>query len=190
MAKAVTLKNTNNEEIYPVTDAALVNGQMSTGQIADEAVTTDKLDDEAVSASKIIGGESVASLAAGGLVELVGTPPALWGQGSWAWKFADGRLINFQRYKIVSASTVAWGGVYSKDAVMTPVDYAVPFISMPAVSATSIPQDGTAGNHWLATDTAKGASTLTHPPAYQPVRGSSGSISNIYIDIIAYGFWK
>lgn len=179
MAKAVTLKK-NNEEVYPVTDISLVNGEVTTGRIADGAVD----------ASKIVGGEGLASLAAGGLVELIGTPPPIYGQGSWAWKFADGRLINFQRYKINSVSTVSWGGVYSKDAVMTPVNYAVPFTGMPVVSATTVAQAGTSGNHWLATDTGKGTSTETHPPAYQPVRGSSGTITNIYIDIIAYGFWK
>src|SRR5574344_2010699 len=44
MAKAVTLKNNNNEEIYPVTDISLVNGNISTGRIADNAVTSDKID--------------------------------------------------------------------------------------------------------------------------------------------------
>lgn len=44
MAKAVTLKNNNNEEVYPVTDLSLVNGNISTGRIADKAVTSDKID--------------------------------------------------------------------------------------------------------------------------------------------------
>lgn len=44
MAKAVTLKNNNNEEVYPVTDLSLVNGDISTGRIADNAVTSDKID--------------------------------------------------------------------------------------------------------------------------------------------------
>lgn len=43
MAKAVTLKNTNDEEVYPVTDISLVNGTVATSQIADGAVTSDKL---------------------------------------------------------------------------------------------------------------------------------------------------
>lgn len=43
MAKAVTLKNNNNEEIYPVTDLSLVNGNIPTGRIADNAVTSDKI---------------------------------------------------------------------------------------------------------------------------------------------------
>ena len=44
MAKAVTLKNNNNEEVYPVTDISLVNGNIQTGRIADNAVTSDKID--------------------------------------------------------------------------------------------------------------------------------------------------
>lgn len=44
MAKAVTLKNSNNEEVYPVTDLSLVNGNIPTGRIADGAVTSDKID--------------------------------------------------------------------------------------------------------------------------------------------------
>lgn len=43
MAKAVTLKNNNDEEVYPVTDLSLVNGNIPTGRIADNAVTSDKI---------------------------------------------------------------------------------------------------------------------------------------------------
>lgn len=53
MAKAVTLKNTSDEEIYPVTDLSLVNGNIPTGRIADSAVTTPKIADGAVTSAKI-----------------------------------------------------------------------------------------------------------------------------------------
>lgn len=53
MAKAVTLKNTNNEEVYPVTDISLVNGDITAGRISDGAVTTSKLADKAVTSDKI-----------------------------------------------------------------------------------------------------------------------------------------
>lgn len=53
MAKAVTLKNSNNEEVYPVTDAGLINGTLSSTQIADSAITTAKIGDEAVTPAKI-----------------------------------------------------------------------------------------------------------------------------------------
>ena len=48
MAKAVTLKNNNNEEVYPVTDLSLVNGNIPTGRIADKEVTSDKIDWESL----------------------------------------------------------------------------------------------------------------------------------------------
>lgn len=53
MAKAVTLKNNNNEEIYPVTDLSLVNGNIPTARISDNAITTDKIADGAVTSGKI-----------------------------------------------------------------------------------------------------------------------------------------
>ena len=53
MAKAVTLKNNNNEEVYPVTDLSLVNGNIPTGRIADSAITTPKIANKAVTSAKI-----------------------------------------------------------------------------------------------------------------------------------------
>ena len=53
MAKAVTLKNNNNEEVYPVTDLSLVNGNIPTGRIADNAITTPKIADAVVTSGKI-----------------------------------------------------------------------------------------------------------------------------------------
>ena len=53
MAKAVTLKNNNNEEVYPVTDLSLVNGNIPTGRIADNAITMPKIADGAVTSDKI-----------------------------------------------------------------------------------------------------------------------------------------
>lgn len=44
MAKAVTLKNQNNEEVYPVTDISLVNGNIAANRITDGAVTAAKVD--------------------------------------------------------------------------------------------------------------------------------------------------
>ena len=56
MAKAVTLKNNNNEEIYPVTDLSLVNGNIPTGRIADNAITTPKIADGTITTDKIADG--------------------------------------------------------------------------------------------------------------------------------------
>lgn len=54
MAKAVTLKNNNNEEVYPVTDLSLVNGNIPTGRIADKAVTSDKIDWTTLARAKFV----------------------------------------------------------------------------------------------------------------------------------------
>ena len=53
MAKAVTLKNNNDEEVYPVTDLSLVNGNIPTGRIAENAITTPKIADDSVTSAKI-----------------------------------------------------------------------------------------------------------------------------------------
>ena len=48
MAKAVTLKNSNDEEVYPVTDISLVNGQIAGAKLYDATVGSDKLTTNAV----------------------------------------------------------------------------------------------------------------------------------------------
>lgn len=48
MAKAVTLKNSNNEEVYPVTDISLVNGELNGARIVNTSVGSDKLTPNAV----------------------------------------------------------------------------------------------------------------------------------------------
>ena len=48
MAKAVTLKNNNDEEVYPVTDISLVNGELNGGRIVNASVGSDKLTPNAV----------------------------------------------------------------------------------------------------------------------------------------------
>lgn len=52
MAKAVTLKNSNNETVYPVTDAVLVNGTISSAQIASNSVTAAKMSDSVLTYEK------------------------------------------------------------------------------------------------------------------------------------------
>lgn len=92
MAKAVTLKNNNNEEIYPVTDLSLVNGNISADRIADNAITTPKIANGAVTSAKIdwttlmqsgewvlIGSASISSDTAGTSFLSVAVPTALQG---------------------------------------------------------------------------------------------------------------
>lgn len=56
MAKAVTLKNSNDEEVYPVTDINLVNGELPTARIADSSITEAKIADDAVTTDKVADG--------------------------------------------------------------------------------------------------------------------------------------
>ena len=44
MAKAVVLKNPNNEDIFPVTDASLIGGTLNSTTIADSSIEAGKLD--------------------------------------------------------------------------------------------------------------------------------------------------
>jgi len=51
MAKAVTLKNNDNEDIYPVTSIDLVNGNIPASHFANNAITSDKINWNSVLAS-------------------------------------------------------------------------------------------------------------------------------------------
>lgn len=53
MAKSVTLKNSNGDTLYPVTDASLINGSLQASQIPANAITTDRISDGAVTTAKI-----------------------------------------------------------------------------------------------------------------------------------------
>ena len=53
MAKSVTLKDQEGNELYPVTDIDLVNGTVPTAKIASSAVTSAKLASSAVTTAKI-----------------------------------------------------------------------------------------------------------------------------------------
>lgn len=96
MAKAVTLKNGNNEEVYPVTDASLVNGTMGSGQIANGAVTAAKLDPDAT--GWVYLGEQRLTSAAG---EITFTLPAQYDNykvvfyGTMASTASDGGWVDF-----------------------------------------------------------------------------------------------
>lgn len=114
------------------------------------------------------------------------------GNYNYAWKFPDGRLICFQKYHYSSQNmSSAWGVCYSSGSgVMTPVAYAVPFIAVPAVTATLSPESGDNINCWLSTGVESGVSSKTKPAAYQCVRPTSASGAAGNIIIVAYGFWK
>lgn len=58
MAKAVTLEHTDGEELYPVTDISLVNGNIATNRIADGAVTASKVDFSTFGVAATVNGPS------------------------------------------------------------------------------------------------------------------------------------
>lgn len=53
MAKVVTLKNSSNETVYPVTTASVLNGTIAGNQIADAAITTNKIASSNVTDAKL-----------------------------------------------------------------------------------------------------------------------------------------
>ncbi len=53
MAKAVTLKNNDNEDIYPVTSIDLVNGEVPTSKIANGAITGVKITNLSITGDKL-----------------------------------------------------------------------------------------------------------------------------------------
>lgn len=198
------LKEDNEDITYPVTKAGAVylnsgtdlESKVGTLVSADEiAVTspstplvgTNMIDDKAVTADKV-DWTTMNIMEAPGKYEIVGTTTG--DNLNYAIKYEDGRLVCIQKYLIASvAATSAWGGVYSRDGIMTPRNYAVEFTSIPVVSATPIASN-TTGNFWLCLDGGAYGSTTAHPGAYQCVRGTSATITNARIDIVAYGFWK
>lgn len=177
MAKAVTLKNSNNEEVYPVTDASLVNGTMATGQIADGAVTS----------AKIVGGENLSTLAAGAQVEVVGTTTG--DDANYALKFADGRLICFIRHKFSGNINSSWGNLYILNRAFPLTNYAVAFIADPIVQATPKVTSGQA-SFWLYIDNSSIGTATTQTPAYAAIRATSATNTSGIIEVTAYGFWK
>lgn len=184
---ALTSGNTGQLEVYGnVYGKDIYSNGKKLGSIADGAVTTAKIADGAVTAAKIVGGETASTLAGGALVEVIGTTSG--SSANYACKFADGRLICFQRYSWSNKSVnQSWGNCYS-GTFMKPVNYAVPFIATPLVNAT--PNLTAGGNVWVASRGEDGFTSKTKPGAFQLVRPTSTSGSSGYLDIVAYGYWK
>ena len=175
-----------------VTTAKIADGAVTTAKIADNSITavklfnnsvsTDKVRDGAVTAAKIAGGDALSTLANGALVEVVGTTT---GDYNFAWKFADGRLICFQRVSFTNASTVAWGSCYRTTYNPT-ADFAVPFTANPALNLSFDSLNVNANTSWPVN---VGGSSTTRPQQIYLVRPSSGAITGT-LNIVAYGFWK
>lgn len=139
-----------------------------------------------VKSSDIVGGESLSTLASGATVEVVGTTTG--NSANYAWKFADGRLINFQKYNLSGDATSTWGAVYS-GVKLVPRNYAVPFIATPVVVVTP-DHNSTNRDCWIATLSEAGSASATKPGGYQVVRPTSFSGMITQVSVVAYGFWK
>lgn len=139
-----------------------------------------------VSSDNIVGGTSGDTLANGALVEVVGTTTG--NSANYAWKYADGRLINFQHYTLSGNATTSWGSVYS-GVQLVPRNYAVAFTAIPIVMA-QLDWTSASGNCWLAQANEAGSATVDHPGGYQLVRPTSMSGLTTGASIVAYGFWK
>lgn len=135
-----------------------------------------------ITASMIAGGTSASTLANGALVEVVGTTT---GSFNYAWKFADGRLICFQKYTVTSASMSSWGSLYQ--AAFTPSNnYAVTFVAYPSTNVFFEPQSSSSNSAWIMNT---GGPSTTRPTEFFLVRPNNAAISgSIYVT--AYGFWK
>lgn len=198
-----TLKEDNGDITYPQTLASAVftsdnsdvqtklNSCVTATEIAPAegitpSITTSMIQDNAVTADKIEGGTSLSTLASGSTVEVVGTTTG--NSANYAWKYADGRLINFQHYEVSGNATTAWGSMYA-GVQMTPRNYAVAFTATPIVMA-QLDWTAASGNCWLAQANEKGSSTVNHPGGYQLVRPTSMSGLATGVSIVAYGFWK
>lgn len=119
-----------------------------------------------------------------GEAEVVGTTT---GDYNYAWKFADGRLICFQKYTVNGVSTVTWGSCYMHiRGVSSNSNYAVAFISNPIVSYSFESKGSTYNTSWVVNT---GGPSTTKPQEMYLVRPSSGNIDG-YIYVVAYGFWK
>ena len=162
-------------------DAVLVGGGGSS-ETPSPWVKNEMIMNRAITSNKVYEG----TLADGALVEVIGTTTG--NTANFAWKFADGRLINFQRYSVSGNATSAWGAVYS-GVQLVPRNYAVEFIALPIVSA-SLEPSSSSGNCWLAQANEAGAATTQHPCGYQLVRPTSMSGLATQASIVAYGFWK
>lgn len=164
MAKAVTLKNSNNEEVYPVTDISLVNGGIHADTIA-PAEDMPKVDMSAL--CTVIGsGDNV------------------------VYRFGNtgGLQIAVVRQSFANTSTQAWGNIYQMQPVPDRVAYAAPFNTPPSVTYSITITGG--GSVWLSGDwsntTDPDSTTLT--PKVVALSATSYTRTGT-INYIAIGTW-
>ena len=107
--------------------------------------------------------------------------------GKWTYKlWSNGYLEQWYRQSYGTISiTSTWGNLYSGGWI-SPITYGKPFKTTPVCVASIEVSSSTNGNAFLATAFEKGISSATQTPAWQLLRGTSGS-SNGYLSIFAFG---
>lgn len=193
-----TLKEDNNDVTYPVTKASAVYLNSGTDAEAKFAtcvtaqnlavtspstplVGTGMISDGAVTSSKI-DWTTMNIIEAPGKYEVVGTTS---GDFNYALKFADGRLICFQRITITDAASVAWGNCY-RATVNPSSNYAVSFIAQPITVEHFTSKSVNDNTSWAVN---VGGPSMIKPQQIYLVRPSSGNINGT-LNIVAYGYWK
>ena len=126
MAKAVTLKNSNNEEVYPVTDISLVNG--------------------GVYAETIAPAEDMPKVDMSALCTVIGSGDNV------VYRFGNtgGLQIAVVRQSYSNTSGQAWGNIYLMQPGPDRIAYAAPFNAPPSVTYSVTVTSG--GSIWLTGD--------------------------------------
>lgn len=138
-----------------------------------------------ITASMIAGGTSASTLANGALVEIVGTTT---GDCNYALKYADGRLVCFQKVSITDRPvTQGWGSDYIAIVqANTFSDYAVEFTAEPVISVIFVALSENKNTAWVINT---GGTTKTKMGQCYLVRPNSATVNGT-IHVVAHGFWK
>lgn len=136
-----------------------------------------------VKASDMIGGETLATLAAGSNVEVVGSGNNI------CWKYANGFMIAMVK-KTQTVTFTPWGDVTESETVLPP-NFAVPFVSAP-VCSVSVANCGL--QCWIglgsgSNNTSGYACSATRGQGAVLHRTNTGSTS-VTLHWIAIGMWK
>ena len=116
--------------------------------------------------------------------EVLGKPDVTSSEYQNVIKYDNGLMINISRIPYSSvAVTTAWGGTFASSS-RVPASYDIAFTEVFGVVGSAMI---TNANHWFMF--ADGSGSLTRPPSFQLLRGSSGTVSGT-MNIVTIGKWK
>lgn len=136
-----------------------------------------------VKASDMVGGETLATLAAGSNVEVVGSGNNI------CWKYANGFMIAMVK-KTQTVTFETWGSVAESETVLPP-NFVVPFVSTPVCSVSIVDcglqcwlglGSGRNNTYGYGCSATRGQGAVLH-------RTNTGSTS-VTLNWIAIGMWK